>query len=150
MKRSRLLLGIVFLIFLTSCLSWFLEKPTFALKELEIKRLSFKEIDLLLGIEVQNPNNFELKLRALEYTIYLNDQAVGQGRLEKEIKIAKSSSTMVPMPLQIDLKNLSNPLELILAGKDWRYKIEGAAVIKASLGSATVPFSKSGEIKIKK
>jgi hypothetical protein len=37
-----------------------------------------------------------------------------------------------------------------LAGKDLRYKIEGAAIVKASVGTATFPFSKSGDIKIKK
>ena len=140
--------GLLFL--LSSCLSLFLEKPTFALKEIEIKRISFQEIDFLFGIEVQNPNQFDLKLRALEYTVYLSGQEVGKGRLEKEIKIVKAASTLVPVPLQTNLRNLGNPLALILAGKDLQYKIEGAAIIKASMGSTTIPFSKSGEIKIKK
>ncbi|MDP3038356.1 MAG: hypothetical protein Q8O18_00620, partial [Deltaproteobacteria bacterium] len=62
----------------------------------------------------------------------------------------KAASTLVPVPLQTNLKSMGNPLALILAGKDLRYKIEGAAIIKASMGSTTVPFSKSGEIKLKK
>ncbi|MBU1207614.1 MAG: LEA type 2 family protein [Pseudomonadota bacterium] len=140
--------GLLFL--LSSCLSLFLEKPTFTLKEIEIKRISFQEIDFLFGIEVQNPNQFDLKLRALEYTVYLSGQEVGKGRLEKEIKIVKAASTLVPVPLQTNLRSLGNPLALILAGKDLQYKIEGAAIIKASMGSTTIPFSKSGEIKIKK
>ena len=150
MKRLGKVIAIGLLFLLPSCLSLFLEKPTFTLKEIEIKRISFQEIDFLFGIEVQNPNQFDLKLRALEYTVYLSDQEVGKGRLEKEITIVKSASTLVPVPLQTNLKSLGNPLALILAGKDLRYKIEGAAIIKASMGSATVPFSKSGEIKLKK
>jgi len=150
MKCPGKIIAIGFLFLLPSCLSLFLEKPTFTLKEIEIKRISFQEIDFLLGIEVQNPNQFDLKLRALEYTVYLSDQEVGKGRLEKEITIVKAASTLVPVPLQTNLKSLGNPLALILAGKDLRYKIEGAAIIKASMGSTTVPFSKSGEIKLKK
>ncbi len=150
MKCPGKIIAIGFLFLLPSCLSLFLEKPTFTLKEIEIKRISFQEIDFLFGIEVQNPNQFDLKLRALEYTVYLSDQEVGKGRLEKEITIVKSASTLVPVPLQTNLKSLGNPLALILAGKDLRYKIEGAAIIKASMGSTTVPFSKSGEIKLKK
>jgi LEA14-like dessication related protein len=133
-----------------SCLSLFLEKPTFSLKEIEIKRFSLQEIDFLIGIEVQNPNSFDLKLRALEYTVYLSDQEVGKGRMENEITIRKSDATLVPVPLQANLKNLGNPLALVLGGKDLPYKIEGIAIIKASMGSATIPFSKSGEIKLKK
>ena len=119
------------------------------MKEIEIRRISLQEIDFLFGIEVQNPNQFDLKLRGLEYTIYFNDQEVGKGRLEKEVRIVKSASTLVPVPLQTNLKNLGNPLAFILGGQDLRYKIEGAAIVKASIGSATVPFSKSGEIKFK-
>ncbi|MDI6754660.1 MAG: LEA type 2 family protein [Thermodesulfobacteriota bacterium] len=148
MKRFVLFFFIGCSFFLPSCLSWFLEKPTFALKEIEVRNISLKEIDFLFGIEVQNPNNFDLKLRALEYTVYFYDQEVGKGRLEKEIKIANSSSALVQIPLQADLKSLGNPLGLLLAGKDLRYKIEGAAIIKTSLGSAIIPFSKSGEIKL--
>jgi len=150
MKRPGKIIAIGLLFLLPSCLSLFLEKPTFTLKEIEIKRISFQEIDFLFGIEVQNPNQFDLKLRALEYTVYLSDQEVGKGRLEKEITIVKAASTLVPVPLQTNLRSLGNPLALILAGKDLRYKIEGAAIIKASMGSTTVPFSKSGEIKLKK
>jgi LEA14-like dessication related protein len=150
MKCPGKIIAIGFLFLLPSCLSLFLEKPTFTLKEIEIKRISFQEIDFLFGIEVQNPNQFDLKLRALEYTVYLSDQEVGKGRLEKEITIVKAASTLVPVPLQTNLKSLGNPLALILGGKDLRYKIEGAAIIKASMGSTTVPFSKSGEIKLKK
>jgi len=150
MKRPGKIIAIGLLFLLPSCLSLFLEKPTFTLKEIEIKRISFQEIDFLFGIEVQNPNQFDLKLRALEYTVYLSGQEVGKGRLEKEIKIVKAASTLVPVPLQTNLRSLGNPLALILAGKDLQYKIEGAAIIKASMGSATIPFSKSGEIKLKK
>ncbi len=150
MKTLSKISGIGLLLFLTSCLSWFLEKPTFSLKEVEVKRFSLQEIDFLLSIEVQNPNSFDLKLRALEYTIYLRDQEVGKGRLEEEINIVKSGSTRVPVPLRANLRNLSNPLAIILAGKDLNYKIEGVAIIKARMGTTTIPFSKSGEINLKK
>jgi LEA14-like dessication related protein len=150
MKRLYGIIGIGLFLLLPACLSWFFEKPTFTLKEIEIRRISLQEIDLLFGIEVQNPNPFDLKLRALEYTIYFNDQEVGKGRLEKEVRIIKSASTLVPVPLQTSLQNLGNPLAFILGGQDLRYKIEGAAIIKSSIGSSTIPFSKSGEIKSKK
>ena len=150
MNRTRkiFLLGLLFL--LPSCAGWFFEKPTFSLKEVAVTSISLKEINFLFGIEVENPNPFDLKLRGLEYKAYLADQEVGNGRLEKEVLIAKSSSTLVQIPLQTDLKSLSNPLGLFLSGKDLRYKIEGAAVITARLGTTTLPFSKSGEINIRK
>jgi LEA14-like dessication related protein len=150
MRLEKIILIFGLLSLLPSCASWFFEKPTFALKEVAVTSISLREINLLFGIEVQNPNSFDLKLRALEYKAYLDDREVGNGRLEKEVLIAKSSSTLVQSPLQTDFQSLSNPLGLVLSGKDLRYKIEGAAVIKARLGTTTIPFSKSGEINIRK
>lgn len=131
-------------------MSWFLEKPTFTLKEVAITRLSLAEIHFRFGIEVQNPNSFDLDLRALEYTVYFNDREVGRGRLDKEVRVAKTSATLVQVPLQTDFKSLGDPLGLVLGGQDLKYKIEGVAIVKASLGTTTIPFSKSGDIKIKK
>ncbi len=148
LTRKIFLLGLLFL--LPTCASWFFEKPTFSLKEVAITSISLREIDFLFGIEVQNPNPFDLKLRGLEYKGYLAGQEVGNGRLEKEVLIAKSSSTLVQIPLQTDLKSLANLLGVFLSGKDLEYKIEGAAVITARWGTTTIPFSKSGEINIKK
>jgi len=150
MKRFPLFLVFVGLVFFPSCMSWFLEQPTFILKEVVITRLSLTDIHFRFGIEVQNPNSFDLDLRALEYTVYFNDREVGRGRLDQEVRVAKASATLVQVPLQTDLKSLGDPLGLVLAGKVLKYKIEGAAIVKASLGTATIPFSKSGEIKIKK
>jgi LEA14-like dessication related protein len=149
-KSCKIILILGFFLLLSSCLGWFLDKPTFALKEVAITRLSLTEVNFLFGIEVQNPNSIDLKLKGLEYTVYINGKEVGKGRLEKEVQIAKSASTIVPIPLATDFRSLGDPLQFILSGRDLQYKIEGAAIIKAALGTSTIPFSKSGEIKIKK
>ena len=148
LEKKILIFGLLSL--LPSCASWFFEKPTFTVKEIAITHISLKEANFLFGIEVQNPNPFDLKLRGLEYKAYLDDQEVGNGRLEKEVLIAKSSSTLIQIRLQTDFKSLGNPLGLFLSGRDLRYKIEGAAIVKAKLGTTTLPFSKSGEINIRK
>jgi LEA14-like dessication related protein len=150
MKPAKLFGIIALLVLLPSCLSWFIEKPTFNLKEIAITRFSLLEVQFLFGVEIQNPNTFDLKLRALDYTVFFNDQEVGKGKMDQEILIAKSAATLVQIPLQAEFKNFGNSVRDILAGKDLRYKIEGAAIVKATLGSATIPFSKSGEVKIKK
>ena len=143
------ILALGFFLLLPSCLSWFLEKPTFALKEVAITRISSTELNFLFGIEVQNPNNFDLKIRSLEYMVYFNNREVGKGRLEKEVEVPKTASTLVQVPLQADFKALGNLLGAVLLNQNLQYKIEGAAVIKASLGTATIPFSKSGDIRLK-
>ena len=57
---------------LVSCLSWILEAPSFTLREIDLNPRSFTEMQLLLSLDVRNPNRFDLTLRSFEYTIYLN------------------------------------------------------------------------------
>jgi len=150
-RPTRLKLLILFSIFsMPSCLGWFLEKPTFVLKEIAVTRLSPQEVHFQFGIEVQNPNRFDLKVRSLEYVAVLNDREVGQGRIQTEVTIPQFSSNLVQVPLQADLKKLGPIFAALLTGQPLKYHVTGSAVVKAGMGTATLPFSKSGEMKIKR
>jgi LEA14-like dessication related protein len=140
---------IILFLLLTSCLNWFLEKPTFTPKEVSVTRISSGELNILFGVEVLNPNTFDIRLKALEYAISIHGQEIGKGRMEEEVLISGSSTTLVRVPLQIRFKDLGIPFGFALAGRDLPYKIEGVAIINARLGTATFPFSKAGEIKLK-
>ena len=145
--------GILFLftlpIFLVSCLGWILEKPSFVLREITLSPRSFTEMTLLLDLDILNPNRFDLTLKSFEYTVYLNSEEIGNGRLEKELLIPSSSITRVQAPVAARFKNLAGSLQSIIfgiAGKEVAYKIEGKANVKTLFGSSTFPFSKEGRI----
>lgn len=146
MAHGGLLLLFVLSIFITSCLSWFLEKPSIIVREIILSPRSLMEMNLLLGIEVQNPNRFDLTLTSFEYTVYLNNEETGSGRLEKEILVPASSTTRVQVPVAATFKNLGGSLKTIITGDDLPYKIEGTAGIKTAFGSLSFPLSKEGRI----
>ncbi len=152
-KNVRAHYGILFLftlsLFLVSCLGWILEKPSFVLREIILSPRSLIEMSLLLSLDVQNPNRFDLKLTSFEYTVYLNNEEIGNGRLEKELLIPSSSITRVQAPVAANFKNLAESLKSVisgLAGKDVAYKIEGKVNVKALYGSFNFPFSQEGRI----
>jgi len=145
------LIGILVLsVFLSSCLRWVLEEPTFTLRQITLHPRSLTEMDVLLGIEVRNPNRFDLTLKSFEYTIHLNQQNIGDGRLEKEIVVPASSTSAVQAPVAATFKNLGASLKAVLFSDEVAYKIEGKASISTAFGSATVPFSKEGRINTRK
>ncbi len=116
--RYGLLLLCTLPLFLVSCLGWILEKPSFVLREITLSPRSLIEMNLLLGLDVQNPNRFDLTLKSFEYTVYLNNEEIGKGRLEKEILIPSSSITQVQAPVAASFKNLGGSLRSIIAGYD--------------------------------
>jgi LEA14-like dessication related protein len=147
--RVGILLLLTLPLFLASCAGWILEKPSFVLREITLSPRSFTEMLLLLGLDAHNPNRFDLTLKSLEFTLYLNQKEMGKGRLEKEILIPSSSITRLQAPVAASFNNLGESLKAVLSGmtgKDVNYKIEGKANIKTIFGSYHFPFSKEGRI----
>jgi len=150
-KKVRLYYRIFFLfafsIFLISCLNWILVKPSFTVRGVTLSPVSFTETNLLLDLDVQNPNHFDLTLKSFGYTIYLKNEEIGNGRLKKELLIPSSSSTQIRVPLVVKFKDLSGSLKAILTGNDLPYKIEGTADVSTAFGSLKFPFSNEGRVK---
>lgn len=148
--HCRILLLFAFSIFLMSCLSWILEMPSFVLRGVILSPSSFTEMNLLLGLEVQNPNRFDLTLKSFECTIYLKNEEIGKGRLENEILIPSSSTTQIQVPIVAKFKDLGGSLKAIFTGGDLPYKIKGKADVRTAFGSLNFPFSKEGVTNLEK
>jgi len=152
-KKWMATLGILFLltlsICLVSCLTWIMEKPSFVLREIILSPSSFTEANLLIGLDVQNPNRFDLTLKSFEYGLFLDNEEIGTGRLEKEILVPSSSTTQVQVSVVAKFKDLGGSLKTIIIGHDLPYKIEGKASVKTAFGSRSFPFSKDGRINLK-
>ena len=126
-----------------------MELPSFAVRGITLRPLSFTEMNLLLDLDVQNPNRFDLTFESLEYTVYLKNEEIGNGRLEREILIPSSSTTLIQVPIVAGFKNFSGSLKAILTEGDLPYKIEGNAIVRTAFGSRQFPFSKEGIINLK-
>ncbi len=130
----------------TGCLGWILEKPTFVVREISLKPRSLAEMELRLGIEVHNPNRFDLTLTSLDYTIFIEDRKIGECRLEQTFRIPSASTTTIRAPLSVRFKDLGGGVRAILTGGEIPYRIEGSAGIKTVFGSGTFPFTKDGRL----
>jgi LEA14-like dessication related protein len=148
-KKKHLISIFAFSLILVSCLSWILEKPSIILREIIIEPRSLKEVNLLLDIEVQNPNRFDLTLTSFEYTVCLNNKEIGNGRLEKELLIPASSTTRAQIPVAAKFKDIGRNLKAIITSEALPYKIEGKTDIKTAFGSLKFPFLKEGHINLK-
>jgi LEA14-like dessication related protein len=152
-RRIRTYCSLLFLcafsVFLASCLSWIMEKPTFVLRGIVISPLSFTEMNFLVDLDVQNPNRFDLTVKSLECTISLEKEALGRGLLQKNILIPSASTTRIQVPIGVTLKDLGGTLKTILTrGELPPYKIEGMADVGTAFGSLKIPFSKEEPVRL--
>jgi len=150
-KKWTATLSILFLltlsICLVSCLNWIMENPSFVLREIILRPTSLTEGNLVIGLNVQNPNRFDLTLKSFEYFLFLDDKEIGSGHLEKEILIPSLSTTQVQVSVVAKFKDLGDSLKAIIAGHDLPYKIEGKASVETTFGSRDFSLSKDGRTK---
>ncbi|MCX5839148.1 MAG: LEA type 2 family protein [Deltaproteobacteria bacterium] len=142
--HCRILFLCAFSIFLMSCLNWILEKPSFVLRGVILSPRSFTEMNLLIGLDVQNPNRFDLTLKSFQCSIYLKNEEIGKGRLENELLIPSSSTARIQVPIDVKFKDLGGSLKTFFTGGDLPYKIEGKADVRTVFGSLHFTFSKEG------
>ncbi|MGZ3635588.1 MAG: LEA type 2 family protein [Syntrophales bacterium] len=121
-----------------------MEKPSFVLREIILRPSSLTEANLFIGLDVQNPNRFDLTLKSFEYVLFLDNKEIGTGHLEKEILIPSSSTTQVQVSVIAKFKDVGGILKTIIAGHDLPYKVEGRASIKTTFGSRDFLLSKDG------
>jgi len=126
-----------------------MEEPTLILREITVSPRSLTEIHVLLGLDIQNPNRFDLTLKSFEYKAYLNNEEIGSGRLEKVIVIPSSSTTRIQVPITAGFQDWNKSLKIILGRHDLPYKIEGKTDIQTAFGSLRFPFSREGRLDLK-
>jgi LEA14-like dessication related protein len=64
--------------------------------------------NMVLNMDVKNPNEFEAFLNALDYVVIINDLEFVVGKLNTPIRIAAGGSGVLPIPVAVDLRNLMN------------------------------------------
>ncbi|MEW8367869.1 MAG: LEA type 2 family protein, partial [Candidatus Thiodiazotropha taylori] len=77
--------------------------PDVRVSRIDVQRMSLQAIDLMLELEVENPNRFALMLQRLDYQFKLNGIDVGQGAAAQSLNIDKQGKGRVRLPLSLDL-----------------------------------------------
>ncbi|MDA8126139.1 MAG: LEA type 2 family protein [Deltaproteobacteria bacterium] len=149
-RRLKTCCGLGFLcvifIFLTSCVSWIVDQPSIVVQKVVITPLSFTEVNLLIDLDVRNPNRFDLTLKSFHCTIAIDKEELGKGSLQEKILVPSSSTTRIQVPVGVKLQDLGSSLKNILRGGDLPYKVEGKADIGTVFGSFAVTFAKEGPL----
>ncbi len=128
------------------CAGLIFEEPTITLREIHVRQISLSDASLMFVAEIQNPNHYELRLKSLNYTVYLNDRETGSGSLQQEITVPASSTAPVEIPVSARFGSLGEIARMYMTGGVLPYRIEGKALVKAGLFDRNFPFSRTGTL----
>ncbi|NQY99813.1 MAG: LEA type 2 family protein [Bdellovibrionales bacterium] len=147
MIRSFVLLLVAFSISACAVLQMAsFEKPKVKLHGIELQKIDFQNVDLVFEVEVQNPNDFKLSMKGLNYVVEMNGDKVATQDLNTPVEVGAQQSSIVKLPLKLDYAQIFGSIGGFLKAKESTYTIKGSA----QFGVLSLPFSESGEIRIDK
>ena len=78
-----------------------IEKPKVAFVEANVTGLGLDGVSVVLSLEVQNPNHFELQFDKLKYEVSVGSLSLAKGEANEQIKIAANEKKLVKLPLTV-------------------------------------------------
>lgn len=106
-------------------------------------------VNLTLNVKVNNPNNFNIKVKAMELKIYANNIYLGRLQSNNQTIINRKSEENYTMELQLRLANVFSGFSTFLAIKNAgqaNIRIEGSITGRSLLWKKTVPIDEQRSI----
>ena len=93
--------------FATSCASFktFVgiepKRPVIKIENIDFVSINTKSLKLDLKLEVFNPNDFDLELSDIDYTVSVDGKTIARGHIEKKLVIAELQYNYVRVPIEV-------------------------------------------------
>ena len=130
-----------------SGLPYHAKPPKVSVADVDIKSLGIFEQHFDVGLRVSNPNDFDLKIEALEFELELNGRPFAKGLSRVSALIPAISSTVLRVDAVTQSRNLIQqikalPAETLKEGVP--YRISGR--VKTDQSSSWIPFDQQGVV----
>ena len=146
MKRLSLALpfvcGILFLIECTSlpALSVQPESPEVLLVNITPLDATMFEQRLQVDLRVRNPNDFDLEVTGLDFTLHLNDQRLALGLTNKASTIPRLGDAVISVETTTSTLDVIRQLLKLSQRQEVSYKVDGVLYVQG----AKLPFENKG------
>ncbi|XP_077234140.1 uncharacterized protein LOC143876288 [Tasmannia lanceolata] len=126
-------------------------KPDVDLEKIKFDRFSFEETSATLHLKLENKNDFDLGLNALDYEVWLGEVSIGGANLSKSAKIDKNGNGVIEVPILFRPKDFGSALWDMIRGRGTGYSMKGNIDVDTPFGPMKLPFNREGgSTKLKK
>ncbi len=148
MRKIASLIGLGFLLVLSACAS--LENalpPQVQITDIRLLDGGFIVQELEAELLVKNPNNFDLPLEGLTFTLELNDQPFAEGFSNQVVTIPRLGHARIPIQATTTIVEVLQQIFAIGRRETFDYRIEGLVYLQG-ITSRTVPYERSGSLRV--
>ncbi len=101
--------------------------------------------EFLLALEVDNRNDYPLRVAHVAYSAILGRETVAGGELREDIRIDAAGLTVVRVPLSIRPESMEAAVRQVISGRTVSYEFNGSVGLAIPVvGVVRIPFSKTG------
>lgn len=144
---------VIIMIFIAGCsaLKDFanIQQPTVDFNRVTVQSFNFSSVNLLFDFEVNNPNQVGVDAEEYSYEFFINDNSFISGRQEENLRIERSSSSFVQIPVSLNFTEISDMFASFGGRDSFSYRIASEVQFDIpGLGRRMVPVSTEGELPI--
>ena len=107
-------------------------------RNFSIQKIGFSTSSAKMDMIYYNPNGFGLQLKRTELDIFVNGVLLGHSSQEYQITIPKKEQFIIPITMDIDMKNLIKNSLTTLFNKEVNVKVTGS--IKVGKANVFISF----------
>lgn len=116
-------------------------------KNFSIEKIGFGGSVIKMDLVYYNPNNFGLQLKATELDIFLNNNYLGHTIQEELVSIPKREEFMIPIKIDVDMKNLLKNGFTTLISSEVTIKVTGNITVGKANIYKSFPVNYEGKQK---
>jgi LEA14-like dessication related protein len=147
---ARLLVVVVLLVTGSSCSSLRpdLEAPRLALIHVAMTSADIFNQQFLVRVNVQNPNKREMKIKGLDYTLFLEGDGFAEGMLNKPFTIPAEGETDFDMTVKTNfVSGIGRLLSRLNGRTQVNYTLEGKLLTDIRF-LKKIPFNETGSVNL--
>ncbi len=140
MKTARILIALAALVFLSGC-----KTPDVNFKSALLKGLTTSRMNVGLNLELINPNDFTIPVKAVDYKLDLWNSPFTNGTSQFKKQVGARSRTDVEVPLGIRYSAVQVGVTNLISKRTIPWGLEGGCTFNVSGNPIRVGFGHQGK-----
>ena len=120
--------------------------PVIQLDHVVVRGLGLSGGSLDLIVNVENPNDFQLRGTRLEVGLDVEGQNLGDITYDDDFSVAQNGTTTLTLPLRFGWAGVGRAAIAALGYGDLPYTMKGQARLRTPWGHTDVPFTREGRV----
>jgi LEA14-like dessication related protein len=155
LRSLRAALAVVTAVLLIAGCGSMFREPKITLENVRVGGLGLQGGTLLVSLQVENPNSFNLSSEALKYQLSVRDpSALGDtvwvdfasGSFDEPFTVRGGETKAIEIPVEFNYAGLGGASSSILRNGTFTYRALGSVDVHTPIGTRSVPFQKRGTV----